>query len=68
MKVDTVPALLDVKAGGYYVPLDQPMANLVFAALEPDTPNSYLANGIIDSLDGMARVMTPPSMETTAVP
>jgi hypothetical protein len=68
VKVDTVPALLDVKAGGYYVPLDQPLANLVFAALEPDTPNSYLANGIIDSLDGMARVMTPPSMETTPVP
>jgi hypothetical protein len=68
LKVDTVPALLDVKAGGYYVPLDQPMAHLAFAALEPDTPSSYLANGIIDKLDGLARVMTPPAMKTTPVP
>jgi hypothetical protein len=68
VKVETVPALLDVKAGGYYVPLDQPMANLAFAALEPDTPSSYLANGIIDSLDGLARVMMPPAVKTTPVP
>jgi hypothetical protein len=68
LKVDTVPALLDVKAGGYYVPLDQPMAHLAFAAMEPDTPSSYLANGIIDKLDGLARVMTPPAMKTTPVP
>ncbi len=68
VKVDAVPALLDVKAGGYYVPLDQPLANLAFAALEPDTQSSYLANGIIDSLDALARVMAPPGMKTTPVP
>ena len=37
VKVDTVPALIDVPAGSYYVGLDQPLANLVAAALEPDT-------------------------------
>ena len=68
VKVDTVPALLDVKAGGYYVPLNQPMANLAFAALEPDTPTSYFANGVIDGLDGLARVMAPPAMKTTPLP
>jgi hypothetical protein len=68
VSVETVPALIDVKAGGYYVPLDQPLANLVLAALEPDTQNSYLANRIIDRLDSEARVMGRPNMKMTALP
>jgi len=68
VQVETVPALIDVKAGGYYVPLDQPLANLVLAALEPDTQNSYFANRIIDSLDGTARVMGRPAMRMTPLP
>jgi len=65
VKVETVPALIDVKAGGYYVPLDQPLANLVLAALEPDTQNGYFANRIVDSLDSTARVMGRPGMRMT---
>ena len=67
VKVDTVPSLIDVKAGGYYVPLDQPLANLVLAALEPDTQNSYFANRLIDGVDGEARVMGRPTMKMTPV-
>jgi len=67
-KVDTVPALIDVKAGGYYVPLDQPLANLAIAALEPDTQNGFYANRILSSLDGEARVTLPPDLKTSPVP
>ena len=67
-KVQTVPALLDVKAGGYYVPLDQPLANLAVAALEPDTQNSFFANRIVSAVDGEARVLLRPDLKTTAVP
>jgi hypothetical protein len=47
-------------AGSWYVPLDQPLANLVVAALEPDTPNSFFANRIVGSLDAVLRVRAPP--------
>jgi hypothetical protein len=45
VKVQTVPALLDVPAGSFYVPLDQPLANLIIAALEPDTQNGSSRTG-----------------------
>lgn len=31
----------------WYIPLNQPLANLVIAALEPETQSSFVANGII---------------------
>jgi len=68
VKVDLVPALLDVPAGSYYVGLDQPLANLVTAALEPDTQNSFLANRIVGSVDSAARVLQRPEMRMSAVP
>ena len=68
VKVQTIPALIDLKAGGYYVPLDQPLANLAVAALEPDTQNSFFANGIISAVTAEARVLVRPEMKTTAVP
>jgi hypothetical protein len=68
VKVETVPALLDVKAGSYYVPLDQPLANLAVAALEPDTQDSFVANRIVSSVDGEARVMSPPLAKMTPLP
>ena len=42
-----MPALLDVTPGSYYVPLAQPLAHLIVAALEPDTAGSYVANGVV---------------------
>jgi hypothetical protein len=68
VRVQLVPALLDVKAGSYYVPLEQPLANLALVALEPDTQNSYLANRIVESVDNEARVLTQPTMKTSPVP
>ena len=49
-------------AGSYYVPLNQPLANLAVAALEPDTQNSYFANRLIHQLEDTARVMASPSL------
>ncbi|WP_159566026.1 M14 family metallopeptidase [Budvicia diplopodorum] len=38
---------LDLAVGYYYVPLDQPLANLAIAALEPETQSSFIANGLL---------------------
>jgi hypothetical protein len=62
------PALFDIDAGGYYVGLDQPLANLVIAALEPDTQNSYLANRIVSGVNGLVRVLWRPEERMSAVP
>jgi hypothetical protein len=56
-------SVVDVARGSYYVPLNQPLANLVLAALEPDTPSSYFANRIVDSLQSTVRVMVEPSLK-----
>ena len=50
LKVQMQPALLDLAAGGYYVSLEQPLAHLVVAALEPEAPASFAANGVIADL------------------
>lgn len=68
VKVDLVPALIDVPAGSYYVGLDQPLANLVAAALEPDTQNSYVTNRVVSGVDGEARVLQRPELRMTPVP
>lgn len=46
--------------GSHYLPLDQPLANLAIAALEPDTQSSYFANRLIGKLDAVARITAPP--------
>jgi len=68
LKVDLVPALIDVPAGSYYVGLDQPLANLVIAALEPDTQNSFVANRIVNAVTAQARVLQLPELKLSAVP
>ena len=61
-QVQLVRSAIDVAAGSYYVPLNQPLASLAVAALEPDTQNSYFANHLIESLADTARVMGTPSL------
>ena len=61
VEVGLAPASIDADAGSYYVSLAQPLANLVVAALEPDTQNSYFANGLVDRLPAIARVTTLPA-------
>ncbi len=68
LKVELVPALLDVPAGSYYIGLDQPLANLVIAALEPDTQNGYAANRIVTELKSQARVLAKPELRMTPMP
>lgn len=65
VKVNLVPALIDVRAGSYYVGLDQPLANLAVAALEPDTQSSLFANGIVTALNSTARVLMRPETRMT---
>ena len=43
----TESARVTAKAGDYYVPLDQPLANVIAAALEPETQSSFAANRIL---------------------
>lgn len=62
VQVSPVRSAIDVPAGSFYVPLNQPRANLAVAALEPDTQNSYFANHLIQDLTQAARVMAPPSL------
>ena len=66
--MQTTPALLDVAAGGYYVSLEQPLANLAVAALEPEAPASFAANGVIASVAGEARILLRPEIRMTPVP
>ena len=62
VKVSTLRSAVDAPAGSFYVPLNQPRANLAVAALEPDTQNSYFANHVIGELDQTARVMSNPAL------
>ena len=68
IKVDLVPALVDVRAGSYYIGLDQPLANLVVAAMEPDTQNSYAANRVVTGVSAQARVLRRPTLKMTSMP
>lgn len=68
VQVEAVPTLLDVAPGSWYVPLDQPLANLVVAALEPDTQNSYFANRLLTRLEGSARVLARPEFKLSVLP
>ena len=60
--------VIDAPAGSYYVPLNQPLANLAMVALEPDTQSSYFANRLLENLASAARVMSEPSLKAEAMP
>lgn len=62
-EVALVRGVIDAPAGSYYIPLNQPLANLAIAALEPDTPSSYFSNQLIEGLASIARVMSEPSLQ-----
>ena len=67
-QVSLVRGVIDAPVGSYYVPLSQPLANLVIAALEPDTQSSYLANQLLSDLSRVARVMSEPSLKSEELP
>jgi hypothetical protein len=68
LRVQTAPVLLDVEPGSYYVSLEQPLANLAIAALEPESPAGYAANGVIGSVGAEARVLDRPRMRMLSLP
>ena len=66
--VALVRGVIDAPAGSYYVSLNQPLGNLVVAALEPDTPYSYFTNRLLENLAGAARIMAEPSAKAEELP
>jgi len=67
-QVSLTRGVMDAPRGSYYVPLNQPLANLAIAALEPDTQSSYFANQILESLESAVRVMAEPTLKLDEVP
>ncbi|MBC7992733.1 MAG: peptidase M14 [Rhizobacter sp.] len=67
-EIRTTPVLLDVPEGSYYVPLTQPLASLVVAALEPDTSASYFSGGVITAVSKQARVTALPGIKLSVMP
>jgi hypothetical protein len=67
-QVSLVRGVYDVPRNSYYVSLNQPLGNLVLAALEPDTQNSYFANSVLPDLESTVRVMTEPTVKLEALP
>ena len=67
-EIKTTAVLLDVPEGSFYVPLTQPLASLVVAALEPDTSASYLSGGVITGLAKEARVTALPGIKLAVMP
>ncbi|MEG0226679.1 MAG: M14 family metallopeptidase [Comamonas sp.] len=53
---------VDAAPGSFYVPMNQPAADLAAAALEPDTEFSFFAHHAIGNLDDVARVMVRPAL------
>lgn len=53
---------IDVPAGSYYVPLNQPMANVAIAALEADTPFGFASRRLVGLPEEVLRVMVTPSL------
>jgi hypothetical protein len=68
LKVQTLPTLLDVPIGSYYVSLEQPLANLAVAVLDPESPAGYAANGIVADVEHEARILGRPEIRATAIP
>jgi hypothetical protein len=61
LRVQTQPRQLLLAPGSFYVSLNQPLAALVSAALEPDTQSSFAANRLLGIEGGqLRRVMRPP--------
>lgn len=54
LETATEPAAVQLHRGDFYVPLDQPLANVIAAALEPDTQSSYAANHAVHLRDALS--------------
>jgi hypothetical protein len=69
LQVRTESASEVIAPGTLYVPLDQALAPLIAAALEPDSQNSYAANRLLDlEASRLRRVMKKPLPEWLGQP
>jgi hypothetical protein len=69
LRVQTVPQQWVPAPGSHYVSLNQPLAALVSAALEPDSQNSWAANRLLTLEAGqLRRVVRPPPAAAFAKP
>ena len=68
LRVKTRPAQAVPSAGSHYVSLNQPLAALITAALEPDSQNSFAANRLLNIDDGQVRrvMRAPPAAALSA--
>lgn len=60
--ISLTSAILEAGPGSYYVSMNQPLAFLAAAALEPDSTYSYFQTGILRSLADVARVTALPNI------
>ncbi|WP_341903228.1 M14 family zinc carboxypeptidase [Polaromonas sp. YR568] len=68
VQVNVTRGVVDVPRGSFFVPLNQPLANLALAALEPDAPDSFFANRLIPALQHTVRVMADPAVRLEELP
>ena len=54
--------------GSYYVSLEQPLANLAVAVLDPESPAGFAANGVVVDVEHEARILSRPQIRTSAIP
>ncbi|MDO9360159.1 MAG: M14 family metallocarboxypeptidase [Polaromonas sp.] len=66
-QVALVRGVVDISRGSFYIPMNQPMGNLVMAALEPDTADSYFSARLVDRLQDSARIMSEPALKMEAL-
>ena len=69
LRVQTRPSQRVPAPGSHYVTLNQPLAALVSAALEPDSQNSFVANRLLGIDAGqLHRVMRTPAIAEAVMP
>lgn len=69
LRVRTQPGQLVPAAGTYYVTMQQPLAALIAAALEPDSQSSFAANRLLSVDAGrLRRVVGPPPAAAIITP
>ena len=60
-QIDTARSTMEAVPGSFYVSMNQPLAFLAAAALEPDSPYSFYRNDIL-SLGDIARIVLTPNL------
>ena len=61
-QVSLVRSHFEAAPGSYYISMNQPLAFVAAAALEPDTPYSFYSTGILNQLNEVMRVVSTPQI------